>query len=77
MLWVISDMSFNRDGGKKIKLAGKKNWGEWIRSQEQRAFPINFDASSESENEKYAAEINASFIDKIPKNISSGSSQSE
>lgn len=63
MLGVISDMSFNRDGVKD-KLAGKK-LGEWIRSQD-KCIPIIY-ASSESENKKYAAEINASFIDKNSK----------
>lgn len=63
MLGVISDMSFNREGVKD-KLAGKK-LGEWIRSQDKYV-PIIY-ASSESENEKYAAEINASFIDKNSK----------
>jgi CheY-like chemotaxis protein len=63
MLGVISDMSFNREGVKD-KLAGKK-LGEWIRSQD-KYIPIIY-ASSESENKKYAAEINASFIDKNSK----------
>jgi len=63
MLGVISDMSFNREGVKD-KLAGKKLC-EWIRSQD-KCIPIIY-ASSESENEKYAAEINASFIDKNSK----------
>lgn len=63
MLGVISDMSFNREGVKD-KVAGKK-LGEWIRSQD-KYIPIIY-ASSESENKKYAAEINASFIDKNSK----------
>ncbi len=63
MLGVISDMSFNHDG-EKDKLAGKK-LGEWIRNHD-KYIPIIL-ASSESENKKYAVEIDASFIDKNSK----------
>ena len=63
MLGVISDMSFNHEG-EKDKLAGKK-LGEWIRNHD-KYIPIIL-ASSESENKKYAVEIDASFIDKNSK----------
>ena len=63
MLGVLSDMSFNREG-KKDKLAGKK-LGEWIRERDEY-IPIIY-SSSETENQKYAAAVNATFIDKNSK----------
>ncbi|MDR1518305.1 MAG: phosphoenolpyruvate synthase, partial [Dysgonamonadaceae bacterium] len=63
MLGIISDMSFNRKG-EKDKLAGKR-FGEWVRKQ-NKYIPIIY-ASSESENKKYAAAVNAFFIDKNSK----------
>lgn len=63
MLGVISDMSFNIEG-EKDKLAGKR-LGEWIRKKD-RYIPIIY-ASSESENRKYAADVDAVFIDKNSK----------
>lgn len=63
MLGVISDISFNRKDCKD-PLAGKK-LGEWIRSRD-KYIPIIYN-SSDSENKKYAAEVNARFIDKNSK----------
>ncbi len=63
MLGIISDISFNREH-KKEKLAGKI-LGEWIRGKD-KYIPIIY-TSSESENRKYAAEVNARFIDKNSK----------
>lgn len=63
MLGVISDISFNREG-KKDKLAGRL-LGEWIRKQD-KYIPIIY-TSSESENRKYADEVEARFIDKNSK----------
>lgn len=63
MLGVISDMSFNIDG-EKDKLAGKR-LGEWIRKKDHY-IPIIY-TSSESENRKYAADVDAVFIDKNSK----------
>lgn len=63
MLGVISDISFNRQN-KKEKLAGKM-LGEWIRKQD-KYIPVIY-MSSESENRKYAGEVNAKFIDKNSK----------
>jgi CheY-like chemotaxis protein len=63
MLGVISDISFDRKG-KKDKLAGKR-LGEWIR-RNNKHIPIIY-ASSETENAKYAPEINGTFIDKNSK----------
>lgn len=63
MLGVISDMSFNIDG-EKDKEAGKR-LGEWIRKKD-RSIPIIY-TSSESENQKYAADVDAVFIDKNSK----------
>lgn len=63
MLGVISDMSFNIEG-KKDREAGKR-LGEWIRKKD-RSIPIIY-TSSESENEKFAAEVDAVFIDKNSK----------
>ncbi|SFK31191.1 Response regulator receiver domain-containing protein [Porphyromonadaceae bacterium KH3CP3RA] len=63
MLGVISDMSFNIDG-EKDKLAGKR-LGEWIRKKDHY-IPIIY-TSSESENRKYAADVDAIFIDKNSK----------
>lgn len=63
MLGVICDMSFSRKGIKD-KLAGKR-FCEWVHKQ-NKYIPIIY-ASSESENEKYAAEIGATFIDKNSK----------
>ena len=63
MLGVVSDISFNRHGTKD-KTAGKQ-LGEWIRSRDNY-IPIIY-ASSEVENRKYAAEVNAQFIDKNSK----------
>lgn len=63
MLGVLSDISFNRNG-EKDKLAGKK-LGEWIREQDEY-IPIIY-SSSESDNRKYAKEVNAPFIDKNSK----------
>lgn len=63
MLGVISDISFNRED-KKDKLAGTV-LGEWIRKN-NKYIPIIY-ASSESENRKYAAQVDAIFIDKNSK----------
>lgn len=63
MLGVISDMSFSIEG-EKDKLAGKL-LGEWIRKKD-RSIPIIY-TSSESENRKYAADVDAVFIDKNSK----------
>lgn len=63
MLGVISDISFNREN-KKDKIAGRV-LGDWIRKKD-KYIPIIY-ASSESENRKYAAEVNAKFIDKNSK----------
>lgn len=63
MLGVISDMSFKVDG-EKDKMAGKR-LGEWIRKKD-RSIPIIY-TSSESENRKYAAAVDAEFIDKNSK----------
>lgn len=63
MLGILSDMSFNREG-QKDKIAGKR-LGDWIRSQD-KYIPIIY-ASSETENRKYAVEMEATFIDKNSK----------
>jgi len=63
MLGVISDMSFDIDGEKE-KEAGK-HFAEWIREKD-RSIPIIY-TSSESGNYKYAAEVDAVFIDKNSK----------
>lgn len=63
MLGVLTDISFNKNN-EKDKLAGKK-LGEWIRSNDDY-IPIIY-ASSETENGKYAAEVNGVFIDKNSK----------
>ncbi len=63
MLGIISDISFNREG-EKDKLAGKK-FAEWVRAKDSN-IPIIF-TSSESENNKYASEAGAVFIDKNSK----------
>ncbi len=63
MLGVISDMSFDIDG-KKEKEAGRC-LAEWIRKKD-RSIPIIY-TSSESENWKYAADVDAVFIDKNSK----------
>ncbi|MDR2817053.1 MAG: phosphoenolpyruvate synthase [Proteiniphilum sp.] len=63
MLGLISDMSFTI-AGKKDKLAGKR-LGEWIRKKDHY-IPIIY-TSSESENRKYAADVDAVFIDKNSK----------
>lgn len=63
MLGVISDMSFSVEG-EKDKFAGKR-LGEWIRKKD-RSIPIIY-TSSESENRKYATDIDAEFIDKNSK----------
>lgn len=63
MLGVISDMSFNING-EKDKEAGKR-LGEWIRKKD-RSIPIIY-TSSESENRKYATDLDAVFIDKNSK----------
>lgn len=63
MLGVMSDMSFNI-GGEKVKQAGQR-LGEWIRKKD-KYIPIIF-ASSESENRKYADEMDSVFIDKNSK----------
>lgn len=63
MLGVISDMSFNVEGMKE-KTAGKQ-LGEWIRKND-RSIPLIY-TSSESENRKYAGDVDAVFIDKNSK----------
>ena len=63
MLGVLSDISFDRKG-EKDKLAGKR-LGEWIRQQDEH-IPIIY-TSSETENAKYAPEVNGVFIDKNSK----------
>lgn len=63
MLGIITDISFDREGVKE-KLAGKM-LGEWVRSKD-KYIPIIY-TSSESENQKYADEIDATFVDKNSK----------
>lgn len=63
MLGVISDMSFGV-GGEKDRFAGRR-LGEWIRKKD-RSIPIIY-TSSESENRRYAADVDAVFIDKNSK----------
>lgn len=65
MLGVISDMSFSVEG-EKDKLAGRR-LGEWIRKKD-RYIPIIY-TSSESDNHKYASEVDAVFIDKNSKTL--------
>ncbi len=66
MLGVISDISFEKDG-KEDSLAGKKLC-EWIHAQD-KYMPIIY-ASSEKSNEKYASDIEATFIHKSSKTFS-------
>lgn len=63
MLGIISDMTFERNGENDL-IAGKRLC-EWIYAQDKHMSVIY--ASSEAENEKYAKEIGATFIDKSSK----------
>lgn len=63
MLGIVTDMSYMQEGIKE-KLAGY-NLAKWIKNQD-KFLPIIFN-SSEVANQKYASELDCSFIDKNSK----------
>ncbi len=63
MLGIITDITYSREGVKD-PIAGKR-FGEWVRGKD-KYIPIIY-TSSEYSNNIYAAEVNATFIDKNSK----------